>query len=917
MGSFCRRGLGFAAAWLFLVFATLNCFTSEKSLPDVKGNGQISGKVVGPDGAAIPGVQITTTFQGKTLQTTSAANGTFTITVSDVERGQGFNIQFVKTNFENANQAAVISLPNLKVDIGNVTLYISGGSEVTSRKITGQVLDNFSYRPLVAANVFTVDSAGQAVVALTDDKGKFELTSNYFAMGSSFAVSAFKTNFIPRTDLVATITAEENTIRNSPIRLYQKFGSVYAYVTEDTFTPATALNNVTVALKNSNNQVLQCVTGVGKSPGGPYDPVPLAVGAYCPDLSGITSPISGTVGDNNGGIKMQNDFLLLGTRYDVTFTRTSTNCTNRNPLNTTGCYRTKTSFVDVNYTGDNPISGGQVAMLWDSWIYGSVNAGSGVTVKLYDWNNTYITETVTDGSGNFLLDHSKILRSQAGQPYKLTFEKGGYYSRLIGIGPPNDPVTIMVAAAGGNNAGAVTMTALPPPSHCISGTIKDYWSTNIIQGATVVVCQLVTPNDSNPDANCSATWSGTTNTLGQFNIPGNFTVPTVNAYMLKISKTNYTGEQLVSKHSFKFTHDTILQPGCAPYNLDTQPACSATGVGPSGGTNCVPNEVLYPIGIYAKINGTDRYFRNQIKQTYEKFLTEKNGLTISGRTGDLQLTSNTPQKTYDYPTIYLHFDDTPKVLPNVPEGKWSNHVPVNPMTPTCGPTQFSPCSPRANGALAEGIGDDTRTQLWDMKNYIYYHFYAAAPGTYTIETTGSTDTYMTVHSQVGALLGTDDDSGTGSNARIVLPSITRGWYYIKIRGKNNNVFGFFDVSVTGPVAAESNYEDMMKNIVGNPKIYSTNCAPNSGNLVVSYYETSDTLNSGSANSGRLLYIAAPGENGGCSVTAEIEKHGPIGDIIRGRFGGTLRPVTGSSTFTNTTVTDSGQFRGFFNIIRSE
>ena len=337
----------------------------------------------------------------------------------------------------------------------------------------------------------------------------------------------------------------------------------------------------------------------------------------------------------------------------------------------------------------------------------------------------------------------------------------------------------------------------------------------------------------------------------------------------------------------------------APYNIDIQLACSATDVGPTGGQDCKSKDVLFPIGIFANINGSSKYFKSQIKQTYEKFLTEKTGLTISARTGDLQWTSVSPQKTYDYDAMYLHLDDTPKILPNVPEGKWSNHVPVNPLPTICSPTVSSPCSPESNGVLAENIGADSRIAAWDIKNYVYYHFYAAVPGMYTIQTTGSTDTYITLISQTGANLGSDDDGGTGSNAKIGPINLLRNWYYIRVKGKNDNVFGFFDVSVTGPVQAEANYVPMMA------ATYATNCASNNGNLALSWYDAT----------GHAMYIAAPGENGGCTASATLEKHGPVGDIVRGRFGGTLRPVapTGSSAI----VTSTGQLKGFYNIIRSE
>lgn len=865
---------------LAVMAAMLNCFSSEKALPGIKGSGQILGKAVGPDGTGIKDVTVTTTHNGQLLTATTSSTGAFSFTLSETERGSGFNLQFAKTNFENASAAAVISLPNLKVDIGNVTMYITGSSaEVSERRITGQLLDNFSYKPIVGVNIDTTDSAGHVVTATTDANGKFTLASNYFALDSSFAVTARKSNYIERSDIVAVITAEENPVRNNPIRIYNLFKNVYVYVTDDSL--GTALDGVSFSLQNSNKQQLTCTTG------GPYNAQPLLVGQYCPDMAGITSPISGTLGDNAGGAKMQNDFLFVGNRYDVTLSKTTSACTNRQ-AGTSNCYRSKSTYVDVNGNQlDNPVPGQKVALYWDAWIHGTVSAGTGVTVKLYNASNTYITETTTNGSGQFVLDSPSIARNQQ---YKMTFEKTGYYSRLIGFSAPNDPALITITVSGANNAGAVNMTALPPPTHCVRGTVKNYWDTQPIDGATVAIFD--------------GGWrTATTNSLGEFTISGNFGNTAVNAFDVEISKAGFTGETLVAKQTFKFTHSGVAACPGSPYDLDSAAvgACGATGVGPTGGASCESKLVLYPIGVYASINGGTKRFSYQIKQTYEKFLTEKTGLTISARVGALNLTSTLPQKNYNPEAFYLHFDDTPRLLPNVPEGKWSNHVPVNPLPTTCSPTVTTNCSPASNGVLTEGIGTDTRVLPWEIKTYVFYHFYAAAPGAYTVETTGSTDTHITLIAQTGAVMGSDDDGGTGSNARIGPINLLRGWYYVKVRGKNDNVFGFFDVRVTGPVAAESNYSTMLSPTA----TYSTDCAPNSGNLVLSWFDAGNSL----------LYIAAPGENGGCSATATIEKHGPVGDIVRGRFDGSLRPIAPAGA--NATITSSLPFRGFFNIIRSE
>lgn len=957
-------------AVVILPLLVINCFTSEKSLPGISGAGQITGKAVGSDGTPIVGAQVSTTYKGQTLTTTTSSTGAYSFKVDEVERGQGFNVRFTKASFETANQAAVITLPNLKVDMGEVILYINGGTEVLTRKITGQIFDNFSYKPLVGANVTTTDLAGQVLVVPTDLSGKFEIKSNYLALNSSFAVSVYKDNFITRTDLVSQISAEESPIKNSPIRLYQKFGSIYGYITEDTL--GTALNGVSAVVVDSNNQTRTCMSG------GPYQAEPLADTDFCPDMDdnfGTTN-----FGAGGGGFKIKDMFLLLGNRYNVTLTKAAAGCSTRTN-GTTGCYRSKTTFSDVLLTGNNAISAGTVPLMWDAWIHGSTTGGAGVTVKMYDSNLTLIQQTTTDASGNYLFDTDKILRTAT---YRLTFEKTGYYSRLVGVpngtrapgclvaGTPTagavfqSDISITITLSGANNTGSVTMSPLCDPTHCVRGTVTDYWTTLPLASATVAVFDggwrttttdasgqfLINGNFGHPTARTgSRTFASTDVTGTSINtadlrvgtmvtgtgIPAGTTITSIlgansfrmsNAasvtdatamsfmYMtpVELSKTGYTGAIDVDKQRFSFAHDgaatcpgvqydmSLAGSACDPTAFNVGPVGPPAQATPTGGTNCTGKLVLHPIGVFSSVGK----FQNQIKQTYEKFLTEKAGLTVSARTGDLVLTSGAA-KNANFDGFYLHFDDTPRTLPAVPEGsKWSNHVPVNPFSTKCTPTVTTNCSPRANGVITESIGTDSRILDWGIKTYIYYHFYGAASGSYTIETTGSTDTKMTLFSQSGANLGSDDDSGSGSNARIGPINLTRGWYYIKITGKDDNVFGFFDVSVTGPAQTESNYAAMLSpqvetyQTINGPATYQTNCAPGNGNLVLSWYSVTNNL----------LYIAAPGENGGCSATATMEKHGPIGDIIRGKFSGTLRPIAPGGV--NQAVNN-----GYFNLIRME
>lgn len=961
-----KRLIYHAVLCLFVAFFSLNCFTSEKSLPGVFGEGEIYGKVVGSDGTPIRDVTVTTSYKGQTYTTLSKISGSFSIKIPNVQRGEGFQLQLTKTDFDTAFDTAIITLPNLKVDKGNIVMRIEGGSIVETHNITGMVYDNFSYRPLVGANVSVTDSAGKVRIATTDTAGKFSLESNYFkttpsAPYYSYLVTVYHTNYIMRNDIVAKIsTSKEIPIENNPIRLYQKFGAIYGYVLEDTIFPEVYLDGVEATVVDSNNQSITCITG------GPYNAEPLNEGEYCPDLSDIPT------GPANDGFKVKSMFLLLGKRYNIELKKTSAACIART-TGTSGCYRTKTVYSDLYLTLNNAISGEKTQLMWDAWIEGTVTggAGAGVVVKLYDNNDTYLTQTTTNGSGKFIFDNPQILRSK---PYKLTFEKEGYYSRLLHVPDGTKPcapfgtmyqseIPVTITVTGSNNVGSVPMTPLCPPSSCVQGTVKDYYTNQVLPGANVRVFD--------------GGWrTATTDTFGKFYITGNFVHPpdrtgsrtfantdvtalsistadlrvgmlvkgtglppntritniltansirlseqssapgTVNDNLqfmmlhdMEIKMPGYTGATDRYVQKFQFGHDGSTTCPGNPYDISVETnACEVYDVGPVGNKNCASRMMLYPIGIFSNVGN----FKFQIKQTYEKFLTEKTGLTISARAGNLLLTY-TPQRNTDYDAFYLHFDDTPKALPAVIEGTWSNNVAVNADPIKCDRNLSSECSPRANGVFAESIGNDTRAYPWGIRTYVYYHFYAGAAGTYTIETTGSTDPVITLYAQTGANLGTDDDSGSGSNARIT-KSLLKGWYYVKVAPKNNSVFGFFDVVVTGPgpsdpanpdfdyaaMLSPTSLQSVEYQTVSGTASYGTTCAPGNGNFVMSWYSKNE----------HLMYIAAPGENGGCNGTATIEKHGPVGGIIRGHFSGRLRSIAPA-------VINQDIINGFFNVIRSE
>jgi len=78
------------------------------------------------------------------------------------------------------------------------------------------------------------------------------------------------------------------------------------------------------------------------------------------------------------------------------------------------------------------------------------------------------------------------------------------------------------------------------------------------------------------------------------------------SYVIYASMTNYKGEQERSRAQ-KIV--TISQD--ASQNIG--------------------NILLYPTGIYFKVDGQSYYYHTDLKQTHEKFLTEKTGFTLTAR----------------------------------------------------------------------------------------------------------------------------------------------------------------------------------------------------------------------------------------------------------------------------------------------
>lgn len=146
-----------------------------------------------------------------------------------------------------------------------------------------------------------------------------------------------------------------------------------------------------------------------------------------------------------------------------------------------------------------------------------------------------------------------------------------------------------------------------------------------------------------------------------------------------------------------------------------------------------------------------------------------------------------------------------------------------------------------------------------------YHFRVTNTGSITVETTGDTDTFLILYYQSGSQVAADDNSGAGANGRITFDTsaIGAGWYYVKVQGASDNVWGTFNLSVTGPEQGDG--------ITGTWSL---------DDLVLSWYSNSD----------RVMYVAGKNESGSAgSVTISTMEN--IGGLVRGSFNGTLRAIT--------------------------
>jgi tyrosinase len=110
----------------------------------------------------------------------------------------------------------------------------------------------------------------------------------------------------------------------------------------------------------------------------------------------------------------------------------------------------------------------------------------------------------------------------------------------------------------------------------------------------------------------------------------------------------------------------------------------------------------------------------------------------------------------------------------------------------------------------------------------WYRFLSPAASTYTIETQGPTDIFMSLFgpNNQSTLVTEDDDSGQGSNSRIV-SNLSAGTYFVRLRHFQAAGTGNYGLSVSGAVQPQPNLTEI---IVNGPAIQGTIAAANESDV---------------------------------------------------------------------------------------
>jgi len=518
--------------------------------------------------------------------------------------------------------------------------------------------------------------------------------------------------------------------------------------------------------------------------------------------------------DQNGQFQLTSPYLYLGQTYSVSVSKEN--------------FSDQTMMVSLNLPGDNTISSTPVSLNIDAQITGKVISTldapiSEVHVTTVDAaGKTFSVDT--DDNGFFTLTGMELHKSST---YTLSFTHANY---------ENNNLDLSTIQQGINDVGTVTLNPRAQDSgmHTITGRVVNSWDTSLGLSATVIM-----KDHDNTDHQV------TCDQAGYFHIVGNF-IPDL-SYILYASMDQYTGEQESSRAQKVVT---ISQN-------DSQNIGSIS---------------LYPIGIFYKMNDQSYAYQTDLKQSWEKFLTEKSGFTLTARTTNNLTTAS---------AFYIHTDDIIP-LPLVPGDVQSSYLAVNGELKSAAITSGTMSDERTHSEAGPRNHDPTLPSL-KMSNAVMHHFQITDAGTFSIETSGEIAPYLKLQllDSNGSTLSSVSNSAN-SNANISQQNLQAGWYFVKVSGINDTIYGVYTIRIDGT-----------EQLSGNTGSWTTD------NLILSWYDTGD----------QSIYIAGKNENGSTG-TIDVLLMGGVGKLARGTFSGKLRAVD----TTGRTITISN---GFFNVIRSE
>ena len=153
----------------------------------------------------------------------------------------------------------------------------------------------------------------------------------------------------------------------------------------------------------------------------------------------------------------------------------------------------------------------------------------------------------------------------------------------------------------------------------------------------------------------------------------------------------------------------------------------------------------------------------------------------------------------------------------------------------------------------------------------WYRFISPLASTYTLETQGSTDVFMSLFgpNSQSALVTEDDDSGTGSNSRIV-SNLSAGTYFVRVRHYQATGTGNYGITVNRETQPQPNLTEI---VVNGPAIQGTIAAANESDVYsfnATQIATYTIVTSGSTDT----FLTLNGPNNQNSFISQDDDSGP-------------------------------------------